>query len=455
MVESRKIWNNPIVSNRVWLNKISNLEQTEELKYQLPLPLYDDEYHDLGGRFVDINGDGFDDLLYSLLWCDGPFVPENAIWTPTAYLNTGDGWELAPNYVPPYILAAEVTPDTYVDFGAVFVDVDHNGFKDLVYSRIAGDRVHKERGVFLNNGNGWVKSNDSTLFLPQPIYDDWIRDLGARFVDLDGDGFDDVLYTSIESSNTDNNKAFLNTGNGWLDSSIYKSPINFATKHLDYPSRDNGVRFVDVNPEDGLGLKDIVYYNLNGIGKGVYLNNGNGWTASTDARYFPPVPISDVNIQSNSGSQDLGVRFVDLNNDTYEDIIQYYADVDSSRVCMYLNEKRIFQNTSYQGQTKGKATIVSKSTVSQTSISKIENDLICYPNPVKDILNIESIGKSFSGATIYLYDISGKAIKVFNLKEINQNTSASIDLSFLSSGMYFIKIKTNKEIRQLKIIKRD
>lgn len=69
-----------------------------------------------------------------------------------------------------------------------------------------------------------------------------------------------------------------------------------------------------------------------------------------------------------------------------------------------------------------------------------------YPNPVKDVLQIK--GQNIDTIeTIKIFDISGKLV-IEEKKDINQ-----LDVSNLSSGLFILKVETNKRIFTQKIIK--
>jgi|GEM_PF-1292163 len=76
-----------------------------------------------------------------------------------------------------------------------------------------------------------------------------------------------------------------------------------------------------------------------------------------------------------------------------------------------------------------------------------KNSISSYPNPVEDIITIES-DKFLS--KIVIYDISGKII----LEVSPQQDKIKLDLSFLSSGIYMAKAITDEEVQTLKIIKK-
>ncbi len=58
-------------------------------------------------------------------------------------------------------------------------------------------------------------------------------------------------------------------------------------------------------------------------------------------------------------------------------------------------------------------------------------DVVIYPNPTSDVLNIEGIADI---KVAELYSIQGKEVQIF------KNTSTQIDVSFLRRGIYFLKI---------------
>jgi uncharacterized repeat protein (TIGR01451 family) len=84
------------------------------------------------------------------------------------------------------------------------------------------------------------------------------------------------------------------------------------------------------------------------------------------------------------------------------------------------------------------------------SVTGFETDqnIILYPNPVEDLLFIES---QQDLQQIRLFDIQGKQIKVD--VNLDQGLNTSMDLSQLSQGIYFINIKTPQGNYTKKVIK--
>jgi hypothetical protein len=72
--------------------------------------------------------------------------------------------------------------------------------------------------------------------------------------------------------------------------------------------------------------------------------------------------------------------------------------------------------------------------------------LIFFPNPVSDELNISNIREK---ATISIYDLNGKLL----FTKTSGFDEKGIDVSFLSKGIYIIKVIDNSSIRACKMIK--
>src|SRR5262249_13967057 len=134
-----------------------------------------DGYGDMGGRLVDLNGDGLPDFVYRRWY--------NCCGQAGAFLNTASGWTSAPQYSPPYYFSG----DNIGDMGSRLIDLNGDGLPDFIFRRWyspVGDY-----GAYLNNGNGWTSA-------PQynpPFYfsGDAEGDMGSRLVDLNGDGLPD------------------------------------------------------------------------------------------------------------------------------------------------------------------------------------------------------------------------------------------------------------------------
>lgn len=75
-----------------------------------------------------------------------------------------------------------------------------------------------------------------------------------------------------------------------------------------------------------------------------------------------------------------------------------------------------------------------------------DEEVILYPNPVNSMVTLKA---SFSIDKIFIFDISGKKVLDFSMN----NSQVTIDVSELNSGIYFVKIFTEKGVYLNKIIK--
>ena len=74
------------------------------------------------------------------------------------------------------------------------------------------------------------------------------------------------------------------------------------------------------------------------------------------------------------------------------------------------------------------------------------NDLVIYPNPTNDVLNLNSTD-NLNDAIYTVFDINGK--RVLNSKL----TSSTIDVSQLASGNYILRLIIGNKIKSQKFIK--
>lgn len=84
------------------------------------------------------------------------------------------------------------------------------------------------------------------------------------------------------------------------------------------------------------------------------------------------------------------------------------------------------------------------------TLSLISNESVSiklYPNPIKTNLVVES--SNVSNSKLLLYDTLGKFIKSYFISKENN----TLDLSFLSKGLYIVKVETNTISKVFKIVK--
>lgn len=167
---------------------------------------------DEGVRFVDVNGDGATDIIKA---------NTEAVRT---YLNNGEGtaWTESNTWRLP-------TPVVWVygrDIGVRLLDINGDNMIDILRS---GTNDYKF--VYINNGNGW---DERTSEWDIPVtFTDGIKDTGAQFADVNGDGLTDIIVSS-ESTNADyvttvDQRVFINNGSGWTEDGNYTIPVLFCS----------------------------------------------------------------------------------------------------------------------------------------------------------------------------------------------------------------------------------
>jgi glycosyltransferase TcdB-like subunit of Tc toxin/VCBS repeat protein len=141
----------------------------------------------------------------------------------------------------------------------------------------------------------------------------------TTLADVNGDSLVDIVdsiqYWNVSGYEISHTlETYINNGNGWTASSTWRTPMYMfvSTTGAHPPNADRGARFADVN---GDGLADIVQ-SWDGVASTTktWLNNGAGWTATST--YAPPVHFTDT-----SSAYDLGVRVLDINGDGLTDIV--------------------------------------------------------------------------------------------------------------------------------------
>ncbi len=202
---------------------------------------------DDGFRLLDFNGDGLTDMLdddSSLRrWLNG----ENG-WTATS------DWYLDENLIYSDRPDSSCLHQGGIDKGVRFVDINGDGLTDVLISRSVDGETNVKK-VYINNGKEFVANNSWTI--PEYFVDDKIYgspvcytrygvDQGVRLIDVNGDGFVDII-----KGKTSDEKVYINNGTGWNLDSDWELPAVFVNTLLE----DQGVRLVDVN---GDGLIDFL-----------------------------------------------------------------------------------------------------------------------------------------------------------------------------------------------------
>lgn len=292
-------------------------------------------FHDMGVRVVDVNGDGLPDIIQ--LYQRAQHQPA----IKRVFLNTGSGFALDSTYTASlaavgFYIGSEGDSDTGGRDGQItatqLVDVNGDGLLDLV-SYSSGDQ-----GVFLNTGTSFAynAAYSTSLAAFSPLMG--FSTGGIQLSDLNGDGLPDLLVMSTTAFDAygghpqqSYRAAALNTGTSFVTDNNYTNSVRALDTYFVDDFGDTGTRLIDIN---GDGLPDLVQMYTPGPGQygGVkqrraYLNTGRGFVYSDAvSRGLPDVSFSDYNSlaedQIGMVHIDLGLRFADINGDGLVDLIQ-------------------------------------------------------------------------------------------------------------------------------------
>jgi hypothetical protein len=88
------------------------------------------------------------------------------------------------------------------------------------------------------------------------------------------------------------------------------------------------------------------------------------------------------------------------------------------------------------------------SAVNELKINEVE--VLVYPNPVQDQLNIRLTNSNYSYLNFRLYDASGKAV-LTKSENVSYSSNYQLDVSHLTAGLYLLKITSNEKTITKKI----
>ena len=398
-------------TQNVWINTGNDF--VLDPSWSIPIPIWQ---HNV--QIFDINGDGLPDIV-RLQITDSP-LPHN-VW-----INTGSGFVLDSSWSTLPLLSTGVTPFQVAD-------INGDGLPDILLPGVPN-------AVWINTGNDFVL--DSSLSFPESI-----RGSGVRVIDINGDGLPDVVHSRpFEVDNSPFKRIWINTGNGF----VLNSSIFFPVYISDY-DRDQGVRFVDIN---GDGLTDIVQSLQSGSKKNTWINSPNSVPnlltqvnhssgAVTKIEYAPstkydntdengkhglPTVIQVVkNVEIDNGMQNDQKTVSTLTYDYKGGFMHFEPKGNTEfrgfRQVTVTNGRTVTEHYFHQDKAKkGKEHLTITKSASDVLYSKTENNFIV--NSAEDIFEVLLNNTStflYDGKTIpvvsktnYEFDAYGNVISIFN-----------------------------------------
>ncbi|MDD3535490.1 MAG: T9SS type A sorting domain-containing protein [Candidatus Cloacimonetes bacterium] len=395
----------------------------------------------------DINGDGIDDLVVS--------SPKSGWWWCTGKVYIYFGGNTINNQPDVVLDGADYYPEyDQLEFGQAICtagDFNGDGYQDLVVSSLAW---------------GWGQVN---VFFGGPQFDstsDWVKSgnmndfLGIHIAagDFNGDGYDDLLIVSaIDGGVLYNLKIYYGAAD--FDT-IEDWEANFTNEHLKYTFLDQ-----DLNRDS---FNDLAIY-----------SGAAGlrfcWGGQEPSCVFESVPSLEFNFTKlyfSAFSDELC-----LTTDAYQLNHLYcyrYSPVSGLVTEYYVNEaynpNGVFHISYYLGDINGdknaeillgslaqnqaqlKAFTTQCTAVEDLVIPHVpETELFCYPNPFKNMVNVDFKTSRNNDLALEVYNIKGQLVADLDLGHKGSGQHSALwdgrDHAGrkLPSGVYLLRLKLGEE----------
>ena len=352
------------------------------------------------------------------------------------------------------------------NYGSVWIDYDNDRDMDMFIAKCGGEVPRRTNQMHRNNGDGTYTEVGDEVGLADPMqtwssaWGDFDNDgdmdvfIGASsgehklmrnngdstFTDVtSGSGIGVVTATGIENAPADfNNDGFLDiASNGNI--LLGNGDLTFGNVQFGVISGDNGP-FGDLNNDGFIDAfnNETIYYNT---------PNGNNWltinTVGTESNINGIGARVELLTASGTQIRDVrsgeGFRFMSTLNTHFG----LGADTEIISVTVYWPSGLIDRVDN--------PNINETLTIIEGTFLGLEdylvNDLILYPNPAEDVLNLNR-KTGLEDALITVFDITGKRV----LNERLRGTS--IDVSGLNAGSYILRVVNNGATITQKFIKK-
>lgn len=358
------------------------------------------------------------------------------------------------------------------NYGSIWIDYDNDRDLDMFIAKCGGEPARRENEMHTNDGNGNYTENAAALGL-----DDQTQTWSAAWGDFDNDGDMDVFVGASSLATASNgfksDHRVMRNDNGVFTEVTAGSGVSVLTStstetvtfdfdndgNLDLVSGGNILFgkgdltfdvYTSVFPSAG------AYGDLNNDGYIDAFNTGNLYinNAESNNNWIKIHTIGTVSNLNGIGARvevhtNSGVKIRDVKSgdgfrymNSLNTHIGIGTDTTINTVVIYWPSGIIDTITNPSINTP--LEVIEGDTLSLEN--SFTDELVIYPNPAKDVLNINAL--DVNDSMIYtIFDITGKRIMNSKLQ------SSTIDVSHLAPGNYILRIVSGTSIKSQKFIK--
>ncbi|SDR72480.1 Por secretion system C-terminal sorting domain-containing protein [Formosa sp. Hel1_31_208] len=349
------------------------------------------------------------------------------------------------------------------NYGSIWIDYDNDRDMDMFIAKCGGETARRINQMFTNDGNENYTENAAAIGLA-----DDMQTWSAAWGDFDGDGDMDVFVGASSGPHKlmiNNNGVFADVTGASGISALTSNSTETVTfdfdndGNLDLVSGGNilfgkGDMTFDVYP--GVFPGSGAYGDLNNDGYIDAFNSGSIFinNAESNNNWIKVHTIGTISNINGIGARvevhtNAGIKIRDVKSGDgfrYMNSLNTHIGIGTettiNSVVIYWPSGTI--DTISNPDINDTLEVVEGATLSLEN--SLTDKLIIYPNPVKDILNVEFL--ELNASTIYtIFDITGKRVLNSKLQ------STTIDVSNLSPGNYILRIVSGTSIQSQKFIK--
>ena len=202
-------------------------------------------------------------------------------------------------------------PFEQVEAGSnAFVDVDGDGDQDILLTGISLGLGIPITKLYINNGEGQFTEDVSALF-------EGVSFSAIAFADIDNDDDPDLLIAGRNSTNNSITKLYINSGSG-----LFEEHLTNSFEQLEFGS----IAFEDVDLDDDLDLLLAGFNTSTEAVTKLYINDGTGGYTEDTTASFEGVLYGSV-------------AFADVNGDDYSDLLVTGQGIPESYIAkLYIAE---------------------------------------------------------------------------------------------------------------------